>query len=90
MKQATLQISGRVQGVFYRAGAQREAYALGIVGYAHNNPDGTVTICAQGEQRALERFIEWCWKGPDRADVIHIQVHFEDIEKPTFKEFEVG
>jgi acylphosphatase len=65
-------VTGRVQGVFYRASAQREARRLGITGYARNLPDGRVEIVAQGQTAALQAFIDWCRQGPPRAEVTDV------------------
>lgn len=67
-------VSGRVQGVFFRAGARDEATRLGIVGWARNEPDGTVLIEAEGTRQAVDRFIEWCGAGPPEARVDHVDV----------------
>lgn len=68
-------VSGRVQGVFFRAAAKEEAGRLGIAGYARNEPDGSVRIEAEGEPDALDRFVAWCGRGPDFADVKAVAVH---------------
>lgn len=67
-------VAGRVQGVFFRASARDEATRLGTVGWARNEPDGTVLIEAEGAPQALERFTEWCRAGPPEARVKHVEV----------------
>lgn len=67
-------VSGRVQGVFFRAGARDEASSLGIVGFARNEPDGSVLIEAEGTPQAIGQFREWCAAGPARAEVEHVDV----------------
>lgn len=62
-------VSGRVQGVFFRASAAREAQQLGITGYARNLPDGRVEVLACGGADALERFRAWLRRGPSAAEV---------------------
>ncbi|KTD16112.1 acylphosphatase [Legionella jordanis] len=62
-------ISGKVQGVWFRASAQDEALKLGITGWARNLPDGRVEILACGDQQHLEQFEAWLKKGPPRAEV---------------------
>jgi len=66
-------VSGRVQGVFYRASAQARARELGITGYANNLPDGRVEVLACGEPVALERFVEWLRVGPVTAHVTSVE-----------------
>ena len=62
-------IYGHVQGVFFRASTQTQASALGVTGWVRNLQDGTVEVYAEGNQNALNRFIEWCRKGPPSAKV---------------------
>ena len=62
-------VHGQVQGVFFRASAQTQASELGITGWVRNLQDGTVEVYAEGNQNALDRFIEWCRKGPPSAKV---------------------
>jgi len=68
-------ISGQVQGVSFRAGAQAEAMRLGIVGFARNNGDGSVLIEAEGSPFAVGQFRRWCAAGPPRANVEHIAMY---------------
>lgn len=62
-------VSGRVQGVYFRAYTANYATALGIVGYARNLPDGTVEILAGGSVGALETLVAHVRRGPPQADV---------------------
>lgn len=62
-------ISGRVQGVFFRASTQRQAEALGLRGHAFNLEDGRVEVVAQGLPEALERLEAWLRQGPAQAQV---------------------
>ena len=62
-------VKGRVQGVWYRGSAQSRASELGLAGWARNCPDGTVEIHAEGNRENLDKFVEWCRKGPPAADV---------------------
>ena len=62
-------VCGHVQGVFFRASAQARASELGITGWVRNLTDGKVEIHAEGNQDALDNFIEWCHKGPPSAEV---------------------
>lgn len=90
MKQeAILTIAGRVQGVFYRREAQAKALSLGITGYARNNHDGSVTVCAQGAPTALEELVKWCWHGPEEADVDYVEAVFRDEPLEIFTRFEI-
>ena len=62
-------VSGRVQGVYYRATAADRARALGLTGHALNLPDGRVEVLACGSERAVAEFIAWLWTGPSAAKV---------------------
>jgi len=65
-------ISGRVQGVFYRASTRERAAALGINGYARNLDDGRVEVLACGTQASLDALEAWLWQGPSAAGVKHV------------------
>jgi len=73
---ADLLISGRVQGVFYRASAQQEAMRLGLVGEVRNLPDGGVEAIVEGPKERVEEFIDWCRQGPPSADVENVRVRW--------------
>ena len=62
-------VSGRVQGVYYRATAAERAQALGLSGHALNLPDGRVEVLACGSEHAVGEFIAWLWIGPSAAKV---------------------
>ena len=67
-------VSGRVQGVFYRATCQRRARELGVHGHAVNLPDGRVEVLACGEPSAVETFIAWLWEGSAASRVVAVEV----------------
>ncbi|HEX4300376.1 MAG TPA: acylphosphatase [Gammaproteobacteria bacterium] len=80
-------VSGKVQGVFYRASTAERARALGVTGYARNLPDGRVEVLACGEEAKLRDLIDWLWKGPPAAKVDDVAV--EEIEvDPTPSKFD--
>ncbi len=62
-------ISGRVQGVFFRASTRFQAESLGITGYARNLSDGRVEVLACGEVGAVNQLKAWLTQGPDGARV---------------------
>jgi acylphosphatase len=80
-------VSGRVQGVFYRASAQRKAAALGLAGWARNLPDGRVEVLASGPEDALKELQDWLWQGPPQAAVTGVLC--EPAEHPATDGFEV-
>ena len=65
-------VSGRVQGVFYRASTRQRAQELGCRGYARNLPDGRVEVLAVGEPAAVHALIEWLRQGPPAAHVTDV------------------
>jgi acylphosphatase len=71
-------VSGRVQGVFYRATCVRRASALGLRGYARNLADGRVEVLACGEKAALEEFIAWLWEGSPASRVTDVATEHAD------------
>jgi acylphosphatase len=67
-------VSGRVQGVFYRASAQQQARRLNIVGHAKNLSDGRVEVIAIGAAPQVEEFIRWLWQGSPASHVTQVDV----------------
>jgi acylphosphatase len=65
-------VSGRVQGVFYRATCVRVAESLGLRGYARNLPDGRVEVLSCGEPAAVEQFIASLWEGSPASRVADV------------------
>lgn len=88
MKRVKIIVHGRVQGVFFRANARNIALNLGLKGYAKNLLDGSVEVIAEGEEEKLKRLVEFCKKGPERAEVTQVEVNFSDA-KGEFENFEV-
>lgn len=64
-----LRITGKVQGVFFRASAKEEADHLGIRGVIRNTDDGAVEALIEGDPAAVEAFTTWCADGPRGAQV---------------------
>jgi acylphosphatase len=71
-------VSGRVQGVFFRASTREKAESLGLGGYARNLPDGRVEVLAVGELKSVEVLLEWLWRGPPAAHVANVEVQHVD------------
>jgi acylphosphatase len=82
MKHLDLIVSGKVQGVSYRASTKAVADQLGIRGYVINRPDGTVYIEAEGKPFTLDIFLDWCKEGPENAKVESI-----DQSESALKDF---
>jgi acylphosphatase len=66
-------VSGKVQGVFFRASARTQAQELGLSGYAKNLPNGDVEVVASGTDAALEALERWLQAGPPAARVASVQ-----------------
>jgi acylphosphatase len=82
IKHYRIKISGKVQGVYFRASTQAKAEALGVKGSVRNEKDGSVFIEAEAEEDQLNLFVEWCHRGPERAKVQECVV-----EEATVKNF---
>lgn len=67
-------VSGRVQGVFYRATAVSKARELGVDGFARNLADGRVEVLVCGEAPAVEHFSRWLWTGSTASRVTDVRV----------------
>jgi acylphosphatase len=80
IQQARFVISGRVQGVWYRASTQERAVSLGLTGWVRNLPDGRVEVLAQGPIERVQALIDWCHAGPPLARVERIDA---DWSAPT-------
>ncbi|HEX8356259.1 MAG TPA: acylphosphatase [Segetibacter sp.] len=86
MPTVKLLIQGKVQGVFYRAAAKDKARELHITGWIRNTPDEKVEAVVSGSQEKLQTFVEWCKKGPQRAEVSEViataqeEINFETFE----------
>ena len=81
-------VSGRVQGVFFRAYTRKTAQRLGLKGYARNLSDGTIEVVAQGSEEMLKKLVEFCRKGPMFAKIENVDINEEKI-KEEFERFEI-
>jgi acylphosphatase len=75
-------VSGRVQGVFYRASTRQRAIELGVTGHARNLADGRVEVLACGEPAAVHALCDWLWIGPPASQVASIEIE-EVVEQDT-------
>jgi acylphosphatase len=74
MQRVHVLVSGLVQGVYYRATAERVARELGLAGWVRNLPDGRVEAIAEGPEAAIDSFVRWCHEGPPAARVDAVDV----------------
>lgn len=87
LKHLNILVSGRVQGVWFRASTQLKAREFGLSGFVKNVADGNVYIEVEGTGDNLTRFVEWCKKGPELARVD--QVNIQEDELKNFQSFEI-
>jgi len=88
MRQFRALVSGRVQGVCFRAETVAEARRLGLRGFARNLPDGRVEVVAAGSQQALEELRRYLHHGPSLARIDGVD--FDDDDRtPLGRNFEV-
>ena len=83
MPAARFLVSGKVQGVFFRASTREQALKLGLRGHAKNLPDGRVEVLAEGDSSALDALERWLRVGPPMAKV-------EAVERSAVGVGEVG
>lgn len=77
-RRAHVIVSGRVQGVFFRAHTQERARALGLSGWVRNLPDGRVEIVAEGGEGKISSLLDWVRIGPPGARVEGLQLEWSD------------
>lgn len=70
-------ISGKVQGVFFRAETQNAAIDRKVNGWVKNRPDGTVEALFEGDEAAVNSILEWCWQGSRFSRVANVAIEWE-------------
>ena len=80
-------VSGRVQGVSYRASTAAKARQLGLAGWVKNRPDGSVELEAEGSPDQVAALVTWCHHGPPAARVDHVAV--EELSPLGDRDFDV-
>jgi len=88
MKRIHVIISGRVQGVAFRAATRETAIALNLTGWVKNLRDGQVEAVFEGEDGQVEIMRRWCNQGPPPARVTGVDLHDEDYVA-EFGEFKI-
>lgn len=74
-------ISGKVQGVWYRASTKQMADQIGITGWVRNTSEGNVEAIFEGEKKLINEMIEWCNQGPPLAKVDNVTIKKMENEK---------
>ncbi len=77
MRRVHVFVTGRVQGVFFRAACAEQARALGISGWVRNASDGRVEAVFEGPGPGVEAMVRWCRHGPPHAHVDSVDVSEE-------------
>jgi len=88
VRHLNIRVTGRVQGVFFRASTQEVADSLGLKGFVRNEKDQSVYIEVEGKQAELDLFVAWCRKGPSRAVVNNVEA--VDGTVVGFSSFEIS
>jgi len=86
-KRVHVHVSGRVQGVFYRATTKETAREHGVDGWVKNLDDGRVEAVFEGDPEAVDAMVEFCHEGSDMAEVNDVEVTEEEPE--GLGEFEI-
>lgn len=73
-------VTGKVQGVFFRASAKKKAISLGLFGWAENKTDDSVEVVAYGDRNQLNQFVKWLGVGPMLAKVKSVRVKDIDVD----------
>jgi acylphosphatase len=79
MKHLTIRIHGKVQGVFFRNTTKQMAQKVGLCGTVQNLSDGSVKVEVEGEENVLNEFLDYCHKGPSKAEVKDVSVEEGNI-----------
>jgi acylphosphatase len=74
MRRVRIQLSGRVQGVFFRASCAQRAEELDLSGWVRNMPGGGVEATFEGTESSVEQMVRWCREGPPLARVDRFEV----------------
>ena len=82
MECARFIVTGKVQGVFFRASARDQAQRLDLSGHARNLPDGSVEVIACGDAANIEALERWLQTGPAGARVENVSRHLETDKPP--------
>ena len=86
MRAVRARVTGRVQGVCYRAWARSEAEAIGVTGWVKNERDGSVTALIAGPKGKVSRMVDALWEGPAAASVNYVateDAELSEAERPA-------
>jgi len=86
---AHILVEGKVQGVYYRVSARKQARSLGLVGWVRNCPDGSVECVTEGERDKIEELAAWCRQGPAKSVVKEVTIKWADYQG-EFSAFDIA
>jgi len=89
MKKVRVVVTGRVQGVWFRAATRDKAKQLGVNGYVRNLVSGDVEFVAEGDDSEVDRLIQWVRHGPPLAGVDDVEVEILQYDN-EYTDFRVG
>ncbi len=81
-------ISGKVQGVFFRANTKQKAEQLGVTGWVKNTSDGKVEAIFEGDEEDVNEIITWCHQGPSLARVDDVDIKEKEV-KNEYNDFKI-
>jgi len=81
MKSVDVEVSGAVQGVYFRSSARREGALRGLRGWVRNQSDGSVALRLQGSSEAVDAMLDWCREGPPAARVSRLAVSDAPVDE---------
>jgi len=88
-KRVHVVISGRVQGVWFRASTKQKAEQFNIFGWVKNTFDGKVEAVFEGEEKNIDKMIQWCHEGPNLSKVTDVNITSEKY-LGEYKDFKVA
>ena len=89
MRHYSIQVFGKVQGVFFRASTVEKCLDLGLKGWVRNQEDNSVKIEVQGAEEKLEKLVDWIEAGGPRfATIAKVRVEVDEELKP-YRDFKI-
>ncbi len=87
MRHLNIIVHGKVQGVNFRRCTREQAMVLGVNGFVENRNDRTVYIEAEGPEEQLQKFLDWCKRGPTIAEVTKVEKTEGEVK--NYSSFEI-
>ncbi len=76
-----VRVSGRVQGVWFRASTKQKAEQLGVTGWIRNTSNGCIEAIFEGDENMVKEMIDWCNHGPPQAKVENVEIKNQPVTK---------